>query len=47
MNRSREREAEPQSPPPLLGRWRNVYILLLAELATLVVLFYALTRWAS
>jgi hypothetical protein len=30
--------------PPLLGRWRN---LLLTELGVLVLLFYALTRWAS
>jgi len=35
------------APPPLLGSWRNLYILLAGELAVLVVLFYALTRWAS
>ena len=34
-------------PPPLLGVWRNLYALVLAELAVLVALFYALTRWAS
>jgi hypothetical protein len=37
---------EPEAPP-LLGRWRNLYLLLAGELAVLVVLFYALTRWAS
>lgn len=33
--------------PPVLGSWRNVYALVVAVLATLIVLFYALTRWAS
>ena len=33
--------------PPRLGRWRNLYLLLLTELGVLVLLFYALTRWAS
>ena len=34
-------------PPPVLTRWRNVYLVVLAELALLVGVFYALTRWAS
>lgn len=33
--------------PPVLGRWRNVYLVVLGELALLVAIFYALTRWAS
>jgi hypothetical protein len=33
--------------PPLLGSWKNLYYVLLAELAVLVILFYALARWAS
>ena len=33
--------------PPLLGHWRTFYVLVLAELGALVLLFYALTRWAS
>lgn len=37
----------PADAPPLLGSWRNIYGLVLAELAMLVLLFYALTRWAS
>jgi hypothetical protein len=41
------RAGEPTEPPPLLGSWRTLYLLLLAELAAVVVLFYALTRWAS
>lgn len=36
-----------EEPPPLLGSWRRAYLLVLAELGILVVLFYALTRWAS
>jgi hypothetical protein len=42
-----ERPPPPEAPPPLLGRWRNVYLLLVAELAVLTALFYALTRYAS
>jgi hypothetical protein len=34
-------------PPPLMGSWRNLYVLVLAELGALVLLFYALTRWAA
>jgi hypothetical protein len=36
-----------EDPPPLLGTWRALYGLVLAELAALIVGFYALTRWAS
>jgi hypothetical protein len=41
------RRGEPEAPPPILGRWRNLYLLVLGELAALVGLFYALARWAS
>jgi hypothetical protein len=41
-----ERDDRPE-PPPLLGSWRNVYALVAVVLAILIVLFYALTRWAS
>jgi hypothetical protein len=37
----------PEEPPPLLGSWRNLYLLVAGELGVLVLLFYALTRWAS
>ena len=40
-------EGNPIEPPPLLGSWRNVYAVVLAVLAVLIALFYALTRWAS
>lgn len=36
-----------EEPPPLLGTWRNVYLLVALETAVLVLAFYALTRWAS
>ena len=39
--------AAPETPPPLLRSWRRLYALLVAELGILVLLFYALTRWAS
>ena len=39
--------ADPDEPPPILGSWRNVYLFVAGELVVLVVLFWALTRWAS
>ena len=38
---------EPDAPPPFLGSWSNIYLLVLVELALLVALFFAITRWAS
>ncbi len=40
------RDVPPENAPPL-GSWRNLYMLLLVELAALVGLFAAITRWAS
>ena len=40
-------ERPEHDPPPFLGRWANVYLLVLGELAVLVALFYLLTRWSS
>lgn len=37
----------PEEPPPFLSTWRNVYALVLIELALTVIAFFALTRWAS
>ena|GEM_PF-519304 len=34
-------------PPPFLGTWRNVHLLVIGELVATAILFYALTRWAS
>ena len=35
------------APPPILGSWRNVNIVVLAWLAILISLFYAFTRYFS
>jgi len=37
----------PDEPPPFLGRWRNVYLLVAVELLVLIAVFYAITRWFS
>lgn len=34
-------------PPPILGRWRNVNIVVLCWLACLILLFYGFTRYFS
>jgi hypothetical protein len=34
-------------PPPLLGSWRNLYLLLIVELAAVVAGFALLTWWAA
>lgn len=38
---------DPDTPPPILSHWRNVYLLVLVELGLLVAAFWMLTRWAS
>ena len=35
------------APPPLLGSWRNVNIVVLVWLGILIALFYAFTRYFS
>jgi hypothetical protein len=40
-------QQQQEEPPPFLSTWRNVYLFLAAELGVLVILFYALGRWAS
>jgi hypothetical protein len=40
------RDVSPNVPPPF-GTWRNLYWLLLVELAALVAFFTVVTRWAS
>jgi hypothetical protein len=41
------RDSGPEEPPPLLGTWRNLYVVLVVELAALVAGFWILTRWAA
>lgn len=36
-----------ESPPPFLGTWRNVYLLVIGELVFTILVFLILTRWAS
>ena len=40
-------EMRVDEPPPVLGRWRNVNIVVLAWLAFLILVFYAFTRYFS
>jgi hypothetical protein len=39
-----EPRPELDDAPPLLGSWRNIYLLVLGNLALLVALFWAITR---
>lgn len=43
----REEARLAETPPPFLGSWRNVYLLVVVELFVSALLFYWLTRWAS
>ncbi|MFN7966820.1 MAG: hypothetical protein U0V87_14145 [Acidobacteriota bacterium] len=36
-----------EEPPPVVKHWRTVYLLVVAELALLVLLFCLLKQWAS
>ena len=36
-----------EAPPPILGSWRNLYWLLVIELALLTLAGYLLTWWAA
>ena len=42
-----EPRGTPDEPPPVLGAWRTVYLLVVGELALVVALLYALTQWAA
>ncbi len=35
---------ELEDAPPVLGRWRNVYLVVVGNLALMVALFWALSR---
>lgn len=36
--------ADPEAPPPVLGRWRNLYALVLGGLALWILLFFLFER---
>ena len=38
---------EPEEPPPVFGTWSRAYALVIGELALVVALLYALSRWAE
>ena len=38
---------EQEEPPPFLGTWRNVYVLLVVELLAIAALLYAARLWLS
>lgn len=40
-------EHPPEAPPPILGSWRNVYLVLALQLAALVAIGAVVTWWAS
>lgn len=40
-------QGTPDEAPPVLRSWRNVYVIVIGELALVVLLLYALTRWAA
>ena len=42
-----ERVTDVDEPPPILGSWRALYILLLVELVVLTLAGYVLGRWAA
>jgi len=35
---------EPEAPPPVLGRWRNLYVLVLGALGLWILLFHLFER---
>ena len=37
----------PDEPPPILGTWKNLYVFVIGELVLLMVILWALGRWAS
>lgn len=38
---------EQEEPPPFLGTWRNVYVLLVVELLAIAALLYGARLWLS
>ncbi|MET0388513.1 MAG: hypothetical protein ABW321_21255 [Polyangiales bacterium] len=40
-------QSSPEAPPPVLGSWRRLYLVLVVELALITLLAWALQRWAA
>ena len=45
MTDETHKHSRAEEPPPVGGSWKNLYALVLANLAALVVLFYLFTRY--
>jgi len=41
------RASDEDQPPPVLGTWRNIYLLLIGELLAITALLYAVRLWLS
>lgn len=35
---------DPEDPPPLLGTWRNLYLLVIGNLVVLIAVFWVITE---
>jgi hypothetical protein len=42
-----QKNSDVDEPPPILGSWRALYLLLIIELALLTLCGYVLGRWAA
>jgi len=40
-------DSSEQEQPPLLGSWRNIYVVLVVELLATTAVLYAMTKWLS
>jgi hypothetical protein len=40
-------DIQPEEPPPILGSWQRLYLLVLIELSVCIALLYLLARWAA
>jgi len=47
MSEIKEDKKETAAPPPFLGSWKNIYWLLMGNLAVLIILFYLFTKYFS
>lgn len=45
MHHKHEEKAEGADKPPILGSWRNLYLLVIGNLVFLIVLFFLLTKF--
>jgi hypothetical protein len=41
------KRAELDDAPPVLGSWRNIYLVVMGNLVFLILVFWAITWWLS